>query len=117
MGIEQRVTLTPLEVAAGWRSDPGRRGGIAFYGGGGLLYMRYRERSPLGPASEDVERGATGGVVFGGVDYTVLRVVMVGAEAQVRSVRGVLGEGGVSRGFDEHDLGGTTLRALVGIHW
>jgi hypothetical protein len=41
--------------------------------------------------------------------------VIAGAEVQYRTVPDALGEGGVSQVFGDTDLGGVTVRVLVGI--
>jgi hypothetical protein len=115
LGIPLEVRMSPLEIGGGWRADLGRARAIGVYGGGGLLRVRYRETSQFAGSGENVDETFNGHVVFGGVDVTLFRWIMLGAEAGYRFVPDAIGEGGVSAAFDEHDLGGATLRFVIGV--
>lgn len=118
IGVPLSLTMTPIEVGAGWRfvskSGSGR---LTPYVGGGALLMKYKEESPFGASGEDVDISKTGGVVFGGVDYIVVKPLVVGAEVQYRTVPDAIGDGGVSQDFGENDLGGVTFRIVFGVRF
>jgi hypothetical protein len=114
LGIPLEVTMTPFEFGGGWRHplDPSRR--TEAYGGAGLLRLSYKETSQGADASENIDESFTGTVLFGGVDFDLSKGFMVGVEAQYRSVPDAIGEGGLSREFEETNLGGFAIRFVVG---
>jgi opacity protein-like surface antigen len=115
-GVPVTVEMRPIELSAGWRVplDRGRR--FVAYGGGGLLYVGYRETSDFAEPGDDTDSSYSGTSVFGGVDVLVWRWLSAGVEFQYRSVPDALGrEGSVSAEFEETDLGGSAIRFLVGI--
>lgn len=113
LGIPVTVTMTPIEVGGGWRFPVSPR--VTPYGGGGALLMRYSERSPFAVSGDDVDISKTGFLAFGGVEVGVARHIFVGGEAQYRSVPDAIGTAGVSKDFDETNLGGFALRVLAGV--
>ena len=56
----------------------------------------------------------TGRAVFGGFEIAVAKGLTITAEAQYRRVPNALGAGGVSKDFNETDLGGVTARVSIG---
>lgn len=115
LGIPLTVELEPLEVAGGWRFPAFAAGRLVPYVGGGLLRMGYKERSEFGMGDDNTDTSFNGSVVFGGIEASIVSWVIAGAEVQYRTVPDAIGEGGVSQAFGENDLGGVTLRVLVGI--
>ncbi|MCC7008007.1 MAG: hypothetical protein IT184_04260 [Acidobacteria bacterium] len=114
LDIPLTLELRHLEVGGGWRQE--RRGArLVPYAGAGLLRLRYVERSPFADTGEDSDETFTGYAAFAGVDVSVWKWIVAGAEIQFRSVPDALGDGGASRAFNERDLGGVTARALIGI--
>lgn len=114
LGVPIDVSYTPIEIGAGWRfaSAVGRR--LTPYAGGGVLVLRYAERSPYAASGDDVSLSKTGYMAFGGVEIPVAKHFVVGGETQYRSVPDAIGAGGVSQDFNESDLGGFTVRVLFG---
>lgn len=114
IGVPITVSYTPIEIGGGWQFGP--MGGNRFtpYVGGGLLRLRYSEKSPFSVTGDDVKLSKNGYLVFGGVEVPVWRYVVVGGEAQYRSVPDAIGTDGVSRDFEETNLGGFTVRVLFG---
>jgi hypothetical protein len=115
LGIPLTVELKPLEIAGGWRFRPLPGTRLVPYFGGGLLRMGYRETSDFGIGDENTDTTFSGGLAFGGIEASIVSWVIAGAEVQYRSVPNALGEGGVSQAFGDTDLGGVTVRVLVGI--
>lgn len=113
IGVPITVSYTPIEIGGGWQFP--LAGGVRPFAGAGLLRLRYREESDFGIRDEEVDLSKNGYVVFGGVEVPVWRYLMVGGEAQFRSVPDAIGAGGVSRDFEETNLGGFTVRVLFGI--
>jgi len=90
---------------------------IVGYAGGGLLMLRYKETAQFGTSDDNTNKTFPGFFAFGGVEFPLGRTFFVGGEAQFRSVPNAIGDiaSGVSTTFKENDLGGFTLRALIGI--
>jgi hypothetical protein len=113
LGIPLTLTMTPIELGAGWRFPTvGAR--LSPYVGAGVLWLRYREQSDGDTSGERVDETATGAVVFGGVDVKVWRFVSAGAEAAWRTAK-VSNPGGALEAFGESDLGGASVRVLLSI--
>lgn len=126
LNIPLELELSTTEVAGGWRVPFGqpRRTGVPAvlraprlhaYGGGGFLFVSYRESSSFAETGDDSRESFIGYTVFGGVDVTIWKLIYAGAEAQFRIVPDALGEGGASREFEETDLGGVVVRVLFGV--
>lgn len=115
LGIPLTVEMRTLELGGGWRLPPMAAGRIVPYAGGGLLRVGYRESSDFALAGEDVDSTFAGAFGFGGVDLRIVSWLFGGAEVQYRSVPDALGAGGVSSALGESNLGGLTLRVLVGV--
>lgn len=115
LDIPVTVELKPLEIAAGWRLPAFAAGRLVAYAGGGFLRMGYRETSDFAIGEENTDTTFSGGVVFGGIEASIVSWIIAGAEVQYRTVPNAIGGAGVSEAFGETDLGGTTVRVLVGI--
>ena len=126
LNIPLELKLSTTEVAGGWRVPFGqpRRTGVPAvlraprlhaYGGGGFLFVSYRESSSFAETGDDSRESFTGYTVFGWVDVTIWKLIYAGAEAQFRIVPDALGEAGASKEFGETDLGGVVVRVLFGV--
>lgn len=114
LGVPLDITMTPIELAAGWRFSPiGSRGIVGYLGAGGM-FLSYNESSPSDAAGEEVSERYNGFLLFGGVEVPVWRFVSAGAEVGWRKVQ-VPGLGGAMEAFGEEDLGGVTMRVMVSI--
>lgn len=113
LGIPLEITMTPIELGAGWRFSP-LGGRLVPYAGAGALWMKYDETSQGDVGSERVNETYTGAVVFGGVDVSVWRFVSAGAEVAWRTAK-VKDAGGSLEAFGEDDLGGVSFRVMVSI--
>ena len=131
LGIPNQITITPLQLTAGYRS----RGRVAGYGGGGVGVYRFSESAPFGPQSGrpdsapesavvpplgppyggDVRETHRSWHVLGGVETALLPWLWIGGEGQWTWVPDALGAGGVSAAFDETDLGGLSLRVKLSV--
>ncbi|HYN07759.1 MAG TPA: hypothetical protein VES67_10240 [Vicinamibacterales bacterium] len=115
LNIALELKLNTTEIGGGWRVPLDRLGRYNAYGGGGLLFVSYRETSQFAGPDDDSRESFTGYSMFGGVDVTVWKLIYAGAELQYRLVPDALGEGGVSREFGETDLGGFVARVMFGV--
>ncbi|MBM3772272.1 MAG: hypothetical protein FJW27_13520 [Acidimicrobiia bacterium] len=114
IGVPITVTYTPIEIGGGWQFASIGGGRFTPYAGGGLFRLSYSEKSPFAVSGEDVSLSKAGYLMFGGVEVPVAKYLVVGGEAQYRSVSDAIGTDGVSRDFAEKNLGGFTMRVLVG---
>jgi opacity protein-like surface antigen len=115
LGIDDTVTITPVEISAGYRFMRPRRT-IVPYVGGGIGWHRLQETSTgADQTTEDVDETFHGYHVLGGVDFRLTRIISVAGEAQWSTVPNALGQNptGVSTAFGETDLGGTTVRVKL----
>ncbi len=112
LGQALTLTLTPIELGAGWRFKPvGQR--VTPYVGAGALWMKFKEESG-GTSADDVNETYSGAVLFGGLDVSVWRAVSAGAEVAWRTAK-VKDPGGALEAFGEDNLGGMSFRVMVSI--
>jgi hypothetical protein len=120
-GIPLKLGVKNLEVAAGWRSYPKKHPRIGWYVAAGLDQATNSQESPDPDAGDNDSKSGTGFVALVGFDFALQKKsknpLFVGVEGAFRSIGGVLGESGVSEGFNESDLGGYSVRALFGIRF
>lgn len=109
LGIPAKVTMTPLEITAGWRFAP-RFGRVIPHVGAGYTRMSYKETSDFADDSEDVSESFNGFHVVAGSEVRISRWVGITAEAAFTSIADGLGDGGASKAFGEDNLGGTSVR-------
>lgn len=115
VGIPLRLTLRPLELGGGWRLPPVAAGRVVPYAGGSMLRLAYIESSDFADDAENSDETFVGMNVFGGIEARVAPWIVAGAEVQYRHVANALGTSGASQAFGESNLGGATVRVLVGI--
>lgn len=106
LGIPLEITLTPIDVVAGWRAGVGGRHPYATYLGAGITSVSYKETADFAVSGDDVDERKTGFVGLFGVEVSVSKWIHVRAEGRYRRVTGILGNAGVSAAFDEKELGG-----------
>lgn len=114
LGIPLEITMTPVDLAVGWRLGPKTSRGIVPYAGAGMVLLSYKETSDADVSGEAVNERYTGVVVFGGLEVPVWRFASVGGEVGWRRVN-VPDPGGVLEAFNEKDLGGVTMRVMLSI--
>ncbi len=129
LGIPTTITTTPVDVTLGVEARLNRRrrprggppsggrgaGGsaqrrVSYYVGGGLGSLGYKEAASFATAGDDASDRFRSYHVMGGVHLPVWNPIGVGFDLQKRWVKDALGSAGVSRAFDETDLGALTFR-------
>jgi hypothetical protein len=115
LGIPVDVTVTPIELSAGWQFHVRKLPKLIPYVAGGLTSMRYKETSNSSTPAEDVDESFGGYHLLGGAEYKITRWLGVAGEASWTTVPDAIGESGVSKAFNETDLGGTALRFKITI--
>ena len=114
LGIPLDVTLRTFDVAGGWRFSY-LRGRVFPYAGAGFSHLHYEEKSEFAQSGEDVTDGSVGPLLLVGADVRVWRWIGAGGELRWRRIRGILGEGGVSKEFGEDDAGGVSAGVRISI--
>jgi hypothetical protein len=112
LGIPAEVTMTPLDVTAGWRFRP-VLGRLQPHLGVGYTRLRYQETSQFADDAENIEEWFNGFHVVGGGEVRLGRLVGVTAEVMWTRVADAIGAGGASQAFNENDLGGTSARLKI----
>jgi hypothetical protein len=112
LGVPMEITMTPIELALGWRFKAIGSRGIVPYIGGGALIHKYREHTEGDTNAEEVNETYNGFTVFGGIEVPVWKRLSAGAEVGWRKAK-VNEPGGAMAAFGEDDLGGVTFRAMV----
>lgn len=112
-GIPTTITVTPLELTAGYRLDRGWH--IVPYGGAGISRTRYEETSTFSEADENIDARFSGYHVMGGAEVRLAQWLGAAAEAQWATVPDAFGNdpNSVSQEFEESNLGGMTFRVKV----
>ncbi len=109
LGIPDTVTLTPVQVTAGWRFEHER---LIPYGGGGVGSVFYREASNFADPGENVSGRFASYHVLGGIEVRD-GWVATAFEVEYSRVPNAVGVGGVSAAFQESNLGGVAARIKV----
>jgi len=113
LDVADTVTVTPLELTAGYRFRSS--GFIIPYAGGGVGWHKYEETSAHSTAADDVKTTHTGYHVLAGAEVPVQRWLAAAVDAQWSSVPHAFGDAATSVAgvYHEHNLGGFTLRAKI----
>lgn len=113
LGIPVTVTITPVELAGGYRFDA--RAFLIPYGGGGIGWYGFDETSRFAEAMENVRGRALGYHAVGGAELRLTRSLGTAFEAGWARVPDGLPRhpDSVSQEFGESDLGGVTLRIKI----
>jgi len=122
LNVKDTITVTPLDLTFGYRfASPTatarlrRAPRVVPYLGGGVGWYGYQERSEHATDAEDVKKTYTGYHVLAGAEVPVRPWIRAAVDAQWAAVPNALGgsASGVANLYDEHDLGGFTLRARI----
>ena len=114
LGISNTISITPIDITAGYRFGQ-TRDTMRPYAGAGISFYRYSETDEFATSSEDVSTSYTGFHLLGGIEFRVTKWVAFAGEASWATVPNALGQDptSVGTGFRETDLGGTTFRAKM----
>lgn len=115
LDIPVEITITPLELTAGWQFRFRRAPRFRPYVGGGWTSYDYRETSEFSTGVENVEDRFSGYHLLGGAEYRLQRWLALGGDVTWATVPDAIGAGGVSAQFDETNLGGTSIRFKITI--
>jgi hypothetical protein len=115
LNIPTTIMVSPLEVSVGWRFRVHRMPKLFPYVAGGFTTLKYQETAEFNTSSEDVNENFGGYQLLGGAEYKITRWLGVAGEGTWTTVPDAIGENGVSTGFKETDLGGTSFRFKITI--
>ena len=113
LGIDMKVTITPVEVTGGYRFQPqGQTGKFIPYVGGGIGWYRYAETSDFAETGEDVSETFQGYHLLGGVEVRLNQWLALGGEGQWTTVPDAFEPepGSAADVFGETNLGGLGFR-------
>jgi opacity protein-like surface antigen len=118
LDIPTTVTVTPVDISAGWRFAGAPRLGVTGmprfrlvpYAGAGVGIQRYAETSDFAESSDDVDESHGSFHVLGGVELPFTPHLGAQVDVLYRWVPDGIGSAGVSDYFDETDLGGAQVR-------
>ena len=115
LNIATEISVTPVELSAGWQFRVRTMPKLLPYVGGGLTLMNYSEQSDFATDAENFAETFSGYHLFGGVEYKISRWLGLAGEASWTTVPDAIGETGASHEFNEDNLGGTSFRFKVTI--
>ena len=112
LNVHDRITVTPVDLTFGYRF---RSHGLVPFAGGGVSWSRFTETSDHATDDENVKHTYTGGHVMGGAEVPLQSWLAAAVDAQWSSVPDDFDESAtsVAKLYDEHDLGGFTIRARI----
>jgi opacity protein-like surface antigen len=113
LGVPMTVTVTPVVFTGGYRLQRWAR--LVPYAGAGIALHRYTESSEAADDEENVSESFTGYHLVGGLEYRLSRLFAAAGEVEWATVPNALGSDprGVAASFDEHDLGGVSIRVKI----
>lgn len=109
LGIEDKVTVAPIEFTAGWRF---RSRGAIPYAGGGVGVYRFKETFKFANPLEEVDEQFTSYHVLAGAEFRTRGWIAGAIEVQYTMVPDSLA-GALANIYDEHDLGGFDMRFKI----
>ena len=120
-GIPLTVKITPIQIGGGVRFRLGQNAAngsflsrLTPYGGAGVVLLTYQEISDFADDGDNDAEKFQGLSIFGGLDVNIMKYVSAGVEVEFRQISG-FATGGVAAEFDEDQLGGTSVKFLIGI--
>jgi hypothetical protein len=115
LGIPLQVTITPIEISAGWQFRRQANARVRPYVAGGISSYGYAEVSEFATNAENVEERFTGYHLSGGAEFPIEKWLGVAWEVNWTTVPDAIGDGGTSAVFDETGLGGASFRFKITI--
>jgi outer membrane protein W len=115
LDVSDTIAVTPLQISAGYRFHGRRPTRFTPYAGGGIGWYRFTETSEDSTAADDAKTTNAGYHLLAGLETPIRRWAAAAVDAQWSFVPNSLGESatGVSNLYDEHNLGGFTLRVRI----
>lgn len=118
LGVPNTLTVTPVEISAGFRWHR-RNWKVNPYLGGGMGWHRVSEQATAGIGSDNAPRTFAGFQALGGMDLPLGRWLTAAGEVRWTSVPGALDHtNSVGTAFGESNLGGASVlaRVIIGRH-
>jgi hypothetical protein len=106
----------PARPAAASAAKPAW-GGLRPYVGAGISVLGYQETSDFATSGDDTDESYTGYHLLGGIERPLWKWLGAAAEVNYRWVKDGFGKAGLSKHFEEDDLGGPSFRAKLTASW
>lgn len=116
-GVTIDIGMRIIEIGAGWRMHFAKRPKLVFYYGGSVLFVKYTEDSQFGSGQDNVDESFRGYSAQAGLELVLWKWLTAAVEGQYRIVPDALGAGGLSKDFNETDLGGAAIRGMIGVRF
>jgi hypothetical protein len=115
LNVSDTISVTPLQVNAGYRFHGRRPRRVVPYVGGGIGWYRFAETSAHSTSADDAKTTNAGYHLLAGAETPIRRWAAAAVDAQWAAVPHSLGESttSVANLYGEHDLGGFTLRFRI----
>jgi opacity protein-like surface antigen len=115
LDVPDTITVTPLELSGRYRFGGFRTGTFTPYVGGGIGWYRFAETSGHSTTADDVTATHTGYHVLAGVETPIRNWIAAAVDAKLSTVPDAFGDTASSVGsvYNEHNLGGFTVRARI----
>jgi opacity protein-like surface antigen len=119
LGFPLKADINSIDVLGGWRFKLGGKKPSSFvpYVAAGLEIASYSEESTVAGLVETSDQTKTGFQFLGGLEYRGFGNFALGVEAGYSLVPNALGVGGVSKIYNEDDIGGFRVMGRVGYRY
>lgn len=107
-GVSEKLTLSPVHLSAAWVFHPEAQ--VSWYAGAGPTFLNWKDES----AGESNSGSNTGAHIVGGVRWQSSGRWSLGGEARYSTVPNAVGDAGISKFYNEDDLGGFSI-SLMGL--
>jgi opacity protein-like surface antigen len=102
-GVDEKLTLTPIHLSAAWIFHP--EATVNWYAGLGPTFLNWKDSS----AGESNSGSDIGAHLLGGVRWQSSGRWSIGGEVRYSTVPNAVGKGGITKIYNEDDLGGFSL--------
>lgn len=106
-GVPEKLTLTPIHLSVAWIFNP--QAPVSWYAGAGPTFLSWKDSS----AGDSNSGSDTGGHLVGGLRWQPSDPWSFGAEARYSTVPNAVGNAGITKFYNEDDLGGFSLSLMA----
>ena len=106
-GVPEKLTLTPIHLSVAWIFHP--EANVNWYAGAGPTFLSWKDSS-----GADHNSGSdTGMHLVGGVRWQSAGRLSVGGEVRYSTVPNAVGNAGITKLYNEDDLGGISISLIA----
>lgn len=106
-GVAEKLTLTPIHLSVAWIFHP--EANVNWYAGLGPTFLNWKDSS----AGDSNSGSDTGAHLVGGVRWQSAGRWSVGGEVRYSTVPNAVGNAGITKFYNEDDLGGLSLSLMT----